>query len=217
MGYKPEHAVDLDSGAILAAEVHPLDKGDTKTLEKTLEATNKNLKKTTSTPPCNDDPAELVADKGYHSREIIKKMNDSPWKTRIAEPKAKGLYNWKGDHEARRAVYNNRKRTSSGIGKHVSRLRTEIVERSFQHILDRGGMRRVWLRGLENVQKRYLIHVAGYNLGLLMRKLIGYGTPKGAAQGLGIAISINFGLISVFIFIFQSSNEDFFMLAIIFG
>ena len=130
---------------------------------------------------------------------------------RPTDSKAKGLYNWKGDHESRRAVYNNRKRTSSGIGKHVFRLRTEIVERSFQHILDRGGMRRVWLRGLENVQKRYLIHVAGYNLGLLMRKLIGYGTPKGAAQGLGIAISINFGLISVFIFIFQSSNEDFSM------
>ncbi len=217
MGYKPEHVVDLDSGAILAAEVHPLDKGDTKTLEKSLEVTNKNLKKTTNTPPCEDDPADLVADKGYHSREIIKELNDSPWKTRIAEPKAKGLYSWKGDHEARSAVYNNRKRTSSGIGKYVSRLRTEIVERSFQHILDRGGMRRVWLRGRENVQKRYLIHVAGYNLGLLMRKLIGYGTPKGAAQGLGMVISLNFGLISVFIFIFQFSDEDFSILAIIFG
>ena len=137
------------------------------------------LKKMTDTPPCQDDPAELSADKGYHSREILKDLDDSPWKTRIAEPKPKGLCDWKSDHEARRAVYNNRRRTSSGIGKHVSRLRTEIVERSFQHILDRGGMRRVWLRGLENVQKRYLIHVAGYNLGILMRKLIGYGTPKG--------------------------------------
>ncbi len=217
MGYKPEHTVDLDSGAVLAAEVHPLDKGDTKTLNKTLETTIKNLKKTTDTPPCADDPAELSADKGYHSRKILKDLDDSPWKTRIAEPKPKGLYDWKGDHEARRAVYNNRKRTSSKIGKHVSRLRMEIVERSFQHILDRGGMRRVWLRSRENVQKRYLIHVAGYNLGLLMRKLMGYGTPKGAAQGLGIAISINIGLISVFIFIFQSSDGDFFILAAFVG
>jgi hypothetical protein len=52
------------------------------------------------------------------------------------------------------------------------------VERGFALILDRGGMRRVWLRGRDNVQKRYLIHVAGYNLGLLMRLLTGAGTPR---------------------------------------
>jgi len=39
-------------------------------------------------------------------------------------------------------------------------------------------MRRVWLRGGEKVQKRYLIHVAGYNLGLIMRLLTGAGTPR---------------------------------------
>src|SRR4051812_24601477 len=60
------------------------------------------------------------------------------------------------------------------------RQRAELVERSFAHILDRGGMRRTWLRGRQNVHKRYLIHVAGHNLGLLMRLLIGAGTPKEA-------------------------------------
>jgi transposase len=61
------------------------------------------------------------------------------------------------------------------------RRRAEIVEHSFAHNLERGGMRRTWLRGRENVHKRYLIHVAGHNLGILMRLLIGAGTPKEAA------------------------------------
>ena len=62
------------------------------------------------------------------------------------------------------------------------RRRGELVERSFAHILDRGGMRRAWLRGRENIHKRYLIHVAGFNLGVLMRALYGQGTPKEAAE-----------------------------------
>jgi len=208
LAYKPEHVVDLDSEAIVTAEIHPADQGDTKTLKKTLETTGTNLEKSTGTPPCPDDPAELAADKGYHSRELLKDLDGSSWKTRIAEPKAKGLHDWKGDHEARRAVYNNRRRTSSGIGKHISRLRTEVVERSFEHTLDRGGMRRVWLRGLENVQKRYLIHAAGYNLGLLMRTLFGYGTPKGAAQGVGLLMKLNPGPCSVFMFIYLFPDQE---------
>src|SRR3954468_20994211 len=87
---------------------------------------------------------------------------------------------WHGDADARRAVYNNRARLGSAVGKQAMRDRAELVERSFAHILDRGGMRRTWLRGRENVHKRYLIHVAGHNLGLLMRLLIGAGTPKEA-------------------------------------
>jgi len=66
------------------------------------------------------------------------------------------------------------------MGQQAMRKRAEVVERSFAHILDRGGMRRTWLRGRENVHKRYLIHVAGHNLGLLMRLLIGAGTPREA-------------------------------------
>jgi hypothetical protein len=59
---------------------------------------------------------------------------------------------------------------------------TLTVERSFAHVLDRGGMRRAWLRGRENVHKRYLIHVAGFNLGLLMRALFGAGAPRQASD-----------------------------------
>ena len=61
-------------------------------------------------------------------------------------------------------------------------LRAELCERAFAHVLDRGGMRRTWLRGRDNVAKRYPIHVAGSNLGLLMRTLFGAGTPRAAAE-----------------------------------
>jgi transposase len=105
------------------------------------------------------------------------------WKTRIAEPEpARGHLRWHGDEAAQRAVYANRARLKSGIGRETMRRRGEFVERSFAHILDRGGMRRAWLRGRENVHKRYLIHVAGFNLGVLMRALYGQGTPREAAE-----------------------------------
>lgn len=101
------------------------------------------------------------------------------WRSRVAEPKRNGLNAWRGDHEARRAVYNNRVRISSIAGKSMGKQRAELVEISFEHTLDRcGGMRRVWLRGRENIQKRYLLHVAGFNLGLLMRIKAGHGTPR---------------------------------------
>ena len=105
------------------------------------------------------------------------------WKTRIAEPQRKEFSRWHGDEEARKAVYANRNRLRSAVGKKAMRRRGEFVERSFAHTLERGGMRRTWLRGRENVSKRYLIHVCGFNLGLLMRELIGAGTPKGAVEG----------------------------------
>jgi transposase len=179
LAYKPEHAVDLDTGAVVAAEVHPADQGDTTTITGTLDAARRNLT-SVGAPPCSDDPAECVADKGYHSRAVLTDLDGGPWKTRIAEPQRRGISRWHGDADARRAVYNNRVRLRSGVGKQAMRQRAELVERSFAHILDRGGMRRTWLRGRENVHKRYLIHVAGHNLGLLMRLLIGAGTPKEA-------------------------------------
>jgi hypothetical protein len=111
----------------------------------------------------------------------LKSLDDGVWKTRIAEPKQPGFSRWHGDDEARAAVYANRTRLGSGVGKQAMRRRAEIVERSFAHNLDRGGMRRTWLRGRENVHKRYLVHVAGHNLGILMRLLIGAGTPREAA------------------------------------
>ena len=189
LAYKPEHAVDLDTGAIVAAELYPADEGDTTTLAKTLAAAAERLD-AVGLGPTDEAPAECVTDKGYHSRAVLKALDDGPWKTRIAEPKAKGLARWSGDEAAHRAVINNRNRLLSGVAKQAFKLRAEIVERSFAHCLDRARLRRTWLRGRENVHKRTLLHVAGHNLSLLMRQLIGAGTPKEAVARGYIAIFV---------------------------
>ena len=167
---------------VVAAPIHPADEGDTATLSPTLEIAERNLGEV-GLAPTEDDPCALAADKGYHAREQLKALEGGVWKTRIAEPEpAKGYLRWHGDQAARTAVYANRTRLKSGIGRETMRRRGEMVERSFAHILDRGGMRRAWLRGRENLHKRYLIHVAGFNLGVLMRALHGQGTPREAAE-----------------------------------
>jgi transposase len=190
LAYKPEHAVDLDTGAVVAAEMHLADRGDTATLPGTLESAARHLA-AAKVAPSAEVPAELVADKGYHSRETLKSLDDGPWKTRIAEPKRDGFLRWHGDDKARRAVVNNRTRLLSGVARAAFKLRAEVVERGFALILDRGGMRRAWLRGRENLHKRYLLHVAGYNLGLIIRLLTGAGTPRelGDRASAGLAVT----------------------------
>ena len=110
------------------------------------------------------------------------------------------MLRWRGDTEARNAVYANRNRLRSAVGKESMRQRAEIVERSFAHNLERGGMRRTWLRGRENVHKRYLIHVAGHNLGILMRLLIGAGTPKEAAARAFLFVNYRDDTLAIVIF-----------------
>jgi len=157
LAYKPEHAVDLDTWAIVAAEIHAADRGDTATLPETLKAAEANLAAVDAGPTA-EQPTELVADKGYQSRDGLKGLEDGPWKKRIAEKKQPDVCRWHGDEEARRAVYNNRARLRSGVAREAFKLRAELVERGFALTLDRGGMRRAWLRGRENLQKRYLVH-----------------------------------------------------------
>src|SRR4051812_39059943 len=191
LAYKPEHAVDLDTGAVVAAEMHGADQGDTTTMTETLASAATHLAGVDAAPT-PQDPAELVADKGYHSRAGLKELEDGPWKSRVAEPRRDGFLRWHGDNAARRAVYNNRARLLSEVARQAFKLRAELVERGFALILDRGGMRRAWLRGRENLHKRYLIHVAGYNLGLIMRLLTGAGTPRGSLS----RVFVCFGAIS---------------------
>ena len=197
LAYKPEHAVDLDTGVIVAAKIHPADQGDTRTLPGTLAQAEAMLD-LVGRAPTPETPAEMVADKGYHSREGLKALADSAWKSRISEKEPKAFARWQGDAAARRAVYNNRARLKSTVARQAFKLRAEKVERSFALILDIGGLRRTWLRGVENVEKRYLIQVAAYNLGLVIRHRFGAGTPRQAAalfwlvsdecQGRGLAI-----------------------------
>src|SRR4051794_867318 len=175
LAYKPEHAVDLDTGVIVA--IHPADQGDTHTLAATLEQAMLDLVGLAPTP---ETPAEMIADKGYHSREGLKALEDSAWKSRISEKEQKAFARWQGDDAARRAVYNNRARLKSTVARQAFKLRAEKVERSFAFILDIGGLRRTWLRGTGNVEKRYLIQVAAHNLGLVIRHRFGTGTPRQA-------------------------------------
>jgi transposase len=200
LAYKPEHAVDLDSGAVVAAEVRTAEQGDTTTMPGTLASAAKHLA-AVQAEPTPEAPAELAADKGYHSHAGLKALEDGPWKSRIAEPHRDEFLRWHGDDAARRAVYNNRARLLSGVARQAFKLRAELVERSFALILDRGGMRRAWLCGREKVQKRYLIHVAGYNLGLILRLLTGAGTPRElaarASAWFGVVLTPEDGLTAI--------------------
>ena len=179
LAYKPEHAVDLDTGVIVAARIHPADQGDTQTLAATLEQAEAMLD-LVGCAPTPETPAEMIADKGYHSREGLKALEDSAWKSRISEKEQKAFARWHGDAAARRAVDNNRARLKSTVARQAFKLRAEKVERSFAFILDIGGLRRTWLRGAGNVEKRYLIQVAAHNLGLVVRHRFGAGTPRQA-------------------------------------
>ena len=98
--------MDLDTGAVVAAEMHRADQGDTTTLPQTLASAATHLADV-DTAPTPQDPAELVADKGYHSRAGLKELDDGPWKSRVSEPRRDGFLRWHGDGAARRAVYNN--------------------------------------------------------------------------------------------------------------
>jgi transposase len=188
LAHKDEHAVDMDTGAVLAVTVQGADLGDTTSVEETISATLKNLNVLRNNPETaekvTDDPmAELVADKGYHSNEIVLETQGIGIRTYIAEPD-RGPRKWEDKEEEQQAVYSNRRRIRGARGRRLMRKRGELLERPFAHSLETGGMRRVYLRGHENILKRLLIHVAGLNLGMYMRKLFGVGTPR-SLQGLG--------------------------------
>lgn len=214
LAHKPEHVVDLDSSAIVAVKIHQADKGDTEIMHDTLANAKRNLKAALGkAAPKYDSPADLAADKGYHARNALVKL-DSVFRSRISEPERQGFNNWHGDTDARRAVYNNRARLQTSTGKKLQKLRSERVERSFAHCLDNGGMRRTHLRGTENIEKRYLIHVSGFNLGLLMRSLFNVGTPKGWADLPATLIWSCWGHKSFVIILVESKSQICFAAAI---
>ena len=183
LAHKQEHAVDMDTGAILGVTLHGGAKHDTKTLDETLVVTDDNL--TDVREQVDEKTAEkiskrvqeAVADRGYHSNEDLVALEESEIRAYIAEPE-RGRRNWKDKHIERDAVYRNRRRMRGRRGKHLMRKRGELIERPFAHMHETGGMRRLHLRGHDNILKRLLIHAAGANLGLLMRTLVGVGSPR---------------------------------------
>lgn len=175
MAHKTEHAVDMDSGAVLAVTLHGGAAADTQTIYETMQAACEQAL-SLGTPA----PKEWVADKGYHCNATMEMMDELEYRSYISEPD-RGRRRWKNKEQARRGTYANRRRIRGSRGSELLRRRGERVERSFAHCLETGGMRRVWLRGRENILKRYLLHVCGFNLGLIMRGLLGSGTPRGLA------------------------------------
>ena len=185
LAYKAEHAVDVDSGLVLAAAVHPADQGDQATLVDSLLRTRVNLVRAGLAA----EVEEAVADKGYHKAETLAECEAWGFRTYIPEPKRKKR-TWTDKPEAwRRATAANRRRVRGDRSKRLQKKRSELVERSFAHVCETGGGRRTWLRGRANVTKRYLIQVAAFNLGVVMRAVFGAGKPRVLQGAAGAAFA----------------------------
>ena len=188
LAHKAEHAVDLETGAIVAVTLQGADQGDTTTIQTTLPAAVEALEGVAEvTDGAVRTGEELVTDKGYHSKETVLDVQTQGIRTYISEPD-RAPQEWVDQHEARDAVYANRRRIQGERGQRLMRTRGELLERPFAHVYDTGGMRRTHLRKHGNILKRLLVHTSAANLGLWMRTLTGTGTPRGL-QGRLAALS----------------------------
>jgi transposase len=188
LAHKAEHAVDLETGAIVAVTVQGADAGDTTTIVDTVTAA---IEQVEAAHAEVDDPPpleELIADKGYHSNRIMVELAALGLRSYVAEP-ARGRRDWSKAPAAQAPVYGNRRRIRGARGRRLMRQRGERIERSFAHLYDTGGMRRTHLRGHTNILKRLLIHAGAFNLGLVLRHLIGVGTPRGLQGRLAAVMS----------------------------
>src|ERR1019366_5168992 len=178
LAHKAEHAVDLGSGAVVAVTLQAADRGDTTTVHATLKEAQANAELINER-----GVEEAVLDKGYHSGEVLIDLHQAGVKSFIPEPD-RGRRNWDGKELEQKRVYANRRRTEGERGKALQKLRSEHVERSFAHMYETGGMRRVHLRGRKNILKRLLFHAVAFNLALLIRKVYGMGKPRTLQGGL---------------------------------
>jgi len=182
LAHKAEHAIDLETGAIVGITVQDADQGDTTTIQTTLPEAAEHLE---AVADVTDDAVavieEVVADKGYHSRTTVHDLETLEIRTYISEPD-RGPQSWTDQEAERDAVYANRRRIRANRGKRLLRRRGELLERPCAHLYETGGLRRAHVRGHENVLKRLLVHASAFNLGLWMRSLFGIGTPR-ALQG----------------------------------
>ena len=185
LAHKAEHAVDMETGAVVALTVQAADAGDTHTVQETLAQANEKIEVVAEAIEGEPDapavavasPAELVTDKGYHSRAVVRQLAEAGIRGYISEPE-RGRQRWDGQSAEQAAIYGNRQRMRSERGKRLQRQRGEKVERTMAHLYETGRMRRVHLRGHNNIIKRLLIHACSLNLGLLMRTLYKVGTPR---------------------------------------
>ena len=186
LAYKAENAVDMESGAIVAVTTHGGASADTATVEETVieaaMAVADLIAEKTPEGKYEVHPGgveEVVADKGYHSNDVAINLNELGVRSYVAEPD-RGTRNWAGKQAAKEAVYANRRRVQGERGQRLQRQRGERVERNFAHQFDSGGLDRLYVRGMNNVHKKFLIQAAACNLALLMRSRYGAGKPRAA-------------------------------------
>src|SRR5713226_4830715 len=207
LAHKAEHAVDLSSGALLAVTLQAADQGDTTTLHQTLAeagvAVAELMEHEAVTAPAEKPKvhwggvAEVVADKGYHSGAVLQVLHAVGCRSYIPEPE-RGRRNWEGKAEEQKQVYANRRRTRAARSKQLQRKRSELTERSMAHMYETGGMRRLHLKGRDNILKRLLVHAAGFNLALILRKLVVVGKPR-QLQGACARIFACLGLLILYV------------------
>lgn len=205
LAHKAEHAIDLESGAMVAVTLQGANVGDTTSLIETAIAAAEQVEAAHAASPAPAAVTELIADKGYHSNQTMIDLAAVGVRSYIAEPD-RGRRHWTKAPEAQRAVYANRRRVRGARGKRLLRCRGEYVERSFAHTYDTGGMRRTHLRGHPNILKRLLIHTSGFNLGILMRKVFGRGTPRGLQGAPLDAGALEFALAMLFARLWETPN-----------
>jgi transposase len=183
MIYKPEAVVDLDTGAIVQAQVHPGDQADHKEVATRVLEAQQSINQATGEELDTLTVNSITSDKGYYAVNELQALQQEDIRTVIADPIDNRRLD-KLEPDQKKAVLAARRSTESTSGKDLLRRRGMHIERSFAHILDCGGMRRTTLRGWENLNKRFKLAAAIYNLSQLMRKLFGIGTPKQlAARG----------------------------------
>jgi len=175
LAHKAEHAVDLETGAVVAVTVQGADTGDPASSVETLIEAAEQIE---TVVPDGDGPTAVVADKGYHSNQVMVDLEAVGLRSYIVEP-GRGRRRWIDQPEARDAVYRNRRRIRGARGRQLLRQRGERLECPFAHLYRTGRLRRVHLRGHTNILKRVLVQVCACNLGLLMRACFGVGTPRG--------------------------------------
>jgi len=196
LAHKAEHAVDMESGVILAVNVCDAAAGDTRTICDTINQASENLRAIADDERVSEKisdqwASEAVADKGYHSNDTMRDLREMQLRSYISEPD-RGRRNWRNTEDgldARDVTYANRKRIKGERGKALMRQRGELLERSFAHAYETGAMRRLHLRHRENIAKRVLIHTAGFNLGLLLRVKYGLLKPRRLSDAATMAFS----------------------------
>lgn len=200
MAHKSEHAIDMDTGTIVAVTLQHADLGDTTTVYETLaEAADQLAQVRDSGDPdtsiTDEILQEAVLDKGYHSNEVVRDLKELGIRSYVSEPRHRGRRRWKGKTEEQQAVYDNRRRIRGRRGKALLRKRGELLERPFAHCYETGGMRRTHLKTHAKILKRLMIHVAGFNLSLMMRTAFGVGTPRGLQDPVSRMIIIVYWMI----------------------